>query len=56
MISSLYILERQAHAGRVYREAAEHQQLTLAARRHLGAPHTRVLLRLGSLVIAWTTR
>ena len=56
MISSLNILERQAHAETVYREAAEHQQLALSARRHLGAPHTRVLLRLGPLVIAWTTR
>ncbi|HEX6606353.1 MAG TPA: hypothetical protein VF276_05485 [Chloroflexia bacterium] len=56
MISSLYILERQTHAETVYREAAAHQQLAHSARRHLGAPHTRVLLRLGPLMIAWTTR
>jgi hypothetical protein len=56
MISSLYILEREAHAEMVYREAAAHQRLALSARRHPGAPHTRVLLRLGPLVIAWTTR
>jgi hypothetical protein len=56
MISSLYILERQAHAETVYREAAEHQQLALSARRRLGVPHTRILLRLGPLMIAWTAR
>ncbi len=56
MISSLYILERQAYAETVYRDAAAHQQLARSARRHLGAPHTRVLLRLGPLMIAWTTR
>jgi hypothetical protein len=56
MISSLYILERQAHAETVYRQAAEHQQLGLSVRRRLGVPHTRVLLRLGPLVIAWTMR
>jgi hypothetical protein len=56
MISNLYILERQTYAERVYREAAEHQQLALSARRPLGAPHTHVLLRLGPLVIAWTAR